>query len=1015
MSLALPTTHRMRTRHDPEVGLRYLPGLRARIPGPDGAFYVVTNAQGFRSDVEFAAEPSGRPRALFFGDSFTAGDGCDNAERYPELAGQALGAEVYNYAVSGAGTDQQLLVYEKLARDVPADLIVLGIHVEDIERPRPYFTLDRGGSALRSLPVTGPRAAMATAGRAVDEERRAAGPLQRLVSSPLERLGSHQRLEAARAVVTERLPWLLPAVRQRRGEQPYPGYASPESQGWRLLQALLARFIEAARPTPVLLVPIPGYDFYHDGLEPLYQPLFERLEAAGRGVHVMDLTRPLRELPWPDRKRLALAHDRHFSPFGHEQIARAVVAAVQRLGVLDRALVEAPAPSLGAPMTLKSSVAAPPPRPTSLPAPACRPRSARGTCILGISAFRQASAAALLRDGEIVAAAEESRFSRVASDRRFPSGAANYCLEEAGIDVEDLAAVVLAESAPLAFERVLHTSAAAGLAGVDAWVRVLPDWLRRRLHGPRLVRELLSYDGLVLQAPPARAQAASAFYPSPFDRAAIVCLDGLDEWATGSIAAGDGREMTLVEETRFPDSLGLLQAAFARFTGVPADAAEVELGRLATGGEARYAQVILDELVDLKPDGSVATDLAYATLPARVDERLAALFGGPARRPGATITRRERDLARSLQAVLEEALVRTARHAHELTGEKRLCLAGSVARSALAGGRLRREGPFTELWIQPAADDASGALGAALDVYHTYFEKPRSVLADGRSRQGGSLLGPSYADAEILGFLDTAGFPYTPLAPGARATTLAARLAAGEVIGHFAGRLELGVRPGGARVILGHAGALARLGGLDPAEPAPAVPRHHHPEYHDLLQAFAAIPGHGALAWTSFNGRGEPVVCTPEDAYHCFRRAGLDALVLGGFLLERDAQPPGADAGPNGDDSDALPSAERPSAALTEALARAFLSEVLPAVSGLPGGGLRWGSRRGARPTTWTASRGGTRGRAGKEAFAVPPALDSGSPDPTRMAEAIAAQWEPGPATDALRRVLARLLEIARG
>ncbi len=1120
MFLLLQTTHRMVVRHDPEVGHLYLPNLKARLPNEDGGFYVVSNSQGFRSGTEFVKQRSGRPRILFFGDSFTAGDGCKNEDRFAERVGRDLDAEVYNYAVAGTGTDQQLLVYEKYAKDMPADLIVLCVYVENIERikvafresvdrftkrrvlvPKPYFTLEDGKLDLHHVPVPLERPEVAE----VEKDRFQAGereddPLQRLLYKPLQRFRGDPRLKAARAAVKSRLPWLMPAVLKRTGFTPYADYASADSAGWKLMEAIVARFCDAASPTPVLIVPIPSYYFYHDGLEPLYQPLFERLAAPGRGVHVMDLTTPLYKLPWSEKKQLAFKHDSHFSPFGHQRVAEAITEAIRSRDLLPERPRENP--SSLAPTTLKSTsaphaghvghvngaaipdgVAA-----FTVGGSSPRPRADKPTYILGISAFYHDSGAALIRDGEIVAAGEEERFSRVKNDRRFPTHAANYCLEEAGIDQHDLAAVVYYDNAPLTFERLMHTIAAAGPEGKDTWGRVLPTWLRYKLHIPQLIRKALVYDGLVLHESHHRSHAASAFFPSPFDRAAIVTIDGVGEWATGSIGVGNGRELTMLKEMHFPNSVGLLYSAFTQFTGFKVNSGEYKMMGLAPYGEPRYVDVIRDNLVDLKEDGSVELNLeyfAFLSQPTMTNDKFAKLFGGPARKPDGWLTQREMDLAKSIQVVTEEVMIRTARYAKKLTGEKRLCMAGGVALNCVANGRLLREGVFDDLWIQPAAGDAGCALGAALDAYHTYFEKPRALAEDGRSKQGGSYLGPSYADSEIEAFLATHGYKHTALDPATRGEDIARILADGKVVGHLAGRLEFGPRSLGARAILGDArnqemqqnlnlkikyresfrpfapSILAeRVGdyfeldrespymllvapvkesrrlpftkeGTDltsmvkvPRSDVPAVThvdysarvqtvvRKDHPPYYDLIKAFDDLTGCPVIVNTSFNVRGEPIVCTPDDAYRCFMRTNMDVLVLGNFLLKKEDQPPWPEAkGHIEEDDDHKAKDHDFTEAFTRAIGDAFYADFLPMVSGLQKGSVHISTSFQKLPTTWTDLKDAP---SGKAVFAIPPELDARNPDPRRMAEGITKFWEPGPATDAMREVLIKLLDVGQ-
>ena len=519
-------------------------------------------------------------------------------------------------------------------------------------------------------------------------------------------------------------------------------------------------------------------------LKPLYQALFESLATLDKNIHVADVTGPVSQMPWKTRRQLCFEHDTHFSPFGHQVMAHLLQQEIQKRGLL-------PSPAKISPLKRRDSSAVKKP-----------------TFVLGLSCFYHNSAAALIKDGEIVAAAEEERFTRIKNDRRFPYNAANYCLEEAGIHQNELSAVVYYDNAPLTFERILHTLLALGSKGEDLWVRVMPSWLRYKLHLPQLIRRALHYNGPVLHDIHHRSHAASAFYPSPYERAVILTIDGVGEWATASIGVGKENQIQILKEMRFPHSLGLLYSAFTQFTGFEVNEGEYKMMGLAPYGEPKYVDTILEHLVDLKEDGSVELNLDYFAFlaePRMTNERFAEVFGGPPRKPEAWITQREMDLARSIQVVTEEAMLRMARHAHKLTGEKNLCMAGGVALNCVANGRLLREGPFEQLWIQPAAGDAGGALGAALDAYYNYFGGSRDPTANGCSLQGGSFWGPEFSDEEIRAFLDTHAYPYRELSPSQRAETVASLLQEGKIVGHFLGRMEFGPRSLGARSILADA------------------------------------------------------------------------------------------------------------------------------------------------------------------------------------------------------------------
>jgi carbamoyltransferase len=429
--------------------------------------------------------------------------------------------------------------------------------------------------------------------------------------------------------------------------------------------------------------------------------------------------------------------------------------------------------------------------------------------ILGISAFYHDSAAALVCDGEIVAAAQEERFTRKKHDHRFPSLAVEYCLREAGLRAEQLDHVAFYDKPLLKFDRLIETYVAYAPRGYKLFLMGVPLWVREKLFLPRIMDRALggTYRGRYVFPEHHESHAASAFFPSPFDEAAILTLDGVGEWATASIGIGRGNRIELLEEMHFPHSLGLLYSAFTYFTGFKVNSGEYKLMGLAPYGEPKYKDLILEKLIDLKPDGSFRMDMRYfgfCEQDRMTNRRFEVLFGGPPRSPEGPLTQREMDLAASIQAVTEEIMLRSARHAHALTGCKYLVLAGGVALNCVGNGRILREGPFEELWIQPAAGDAGGALGAALLVWYQLLGNPRRP--GGQDSQRGSLLGPAYGAADTQRFLDSVGARYRRFEREAELLALVTDLLAGEqVVGYVSGRMEFGPRALGGRSIIGDA------------------------------------------------------------------------------------------------------------------------------------------------------------------------------------------------------------------
>lgn len=586
--------------------------------------------------------------------------------------------------------------------------------------------------------------------------------------------------------------------------------------------------------------------------------------------------------------------------------------------------------------------------------------------ILGISAFYHDSAACLIQDGEIRAAVQEERFTRKKHDPAFPDHAIRYCLDEAGISPGDLDYIVFYEKPFLKFDRLLSTYLAVAPRGLASFWVQMPSWLKEKLFMRATIRKHVGYAGRILFVQHHEAHAAAAFFPSPFEEAAILTLDGVGEWATTTQGIGRGNRIELTHQINFPHSLGLLYSAFTYFTGFKVNSGEYKLMGLAPYGEPRYVDLITNKLIHIKEDGSYRLNLDYFDFCGGLrmtNARFAELFGGPPRTPEDPITQREMDLARSIQDVTEEVILRLARSLHRRTGLKNLVLAGGVALNCVANGRLLREGPFEDLWVQPAASDAGSALGAALFAWHHVLDHPR--VAD-PLRQKGSYLGPSFSDESIRSYLEENRIPYEQLPEDVLCDRVAHLIAEGNVVGWFQGRMEFGPRALGARSILADARSPQMQSVLNlkikfresfrPFAPAvlrekvadyfeldrdspymlltapvraerlrplsdlerkaqgldklrvvrsdiPAVTHvdnsariqtvdeKYHPRFYRLLQSFQRLTGCPVLINTSFNVRGEPIVCTPHEAYVCFMRTRMDYLILESFLLDKKEQP----------------------------------------------------------------------------------------------------------------------------
>ncbi|HPW77533.1 MAG TPA: carbamoyltransferase [Candidatus Omnitrophota bacterium] len=589
--------------------------------------------------------------------------------------------------------------------------------------------------------------------------------------------------------------------------------------------------------------------------------------------------------------------------------------------------------------------------------------------ILGISAFYHDSAACFVRDGKIVAAAQEERFTRKKHDSRFPTCAIEYCLKEGGVTAKDLDIVAFYDKPFLKFERILESYLAYAPKGISSFLQAVPMWIKQKLWMKSFIEEELGYEGKILFPEHHESHAASAFFPSPFQEAAFLTMDGVGEWATTSFGTGRDNSIAIHSEIKFPHSLGLLYSAFTYYTGFKVNSGEYKVMGLAPYGRPVYKDLILKELIDLKEDGSFKLNMEYFEYVAGLrmtNKKFHKLFGAPPRKPESRVTRREMDLARSIQEVTEEVMLRITRYVHQRTGMKHLCLAGGVALNCVGNGRILREGPFEKIWIQPASGDAGGALGAALYAWYHYLQNPR--VADGKKdSMSGSYLGPEFSKNEIREFLMKNNIPHEELLDDEVAGTVADLIAREKVIGWFQGRMEFGPRALGGRSIIGDSRSPGmqeqmnlkikfresfrpfapsvtaekvseyfemncespymllvasvreglrremtaeekRLEGIDllnvKRSEIPAVTHvdysarvqtitpEQNPRFYQLIRKFGEKHGCPVVINTSFNVRGEPIVCTPEDAFRCFMRTHMDYLVLGNFLIDKTVQKP---------------------------------------------------------------------------------------------------------------------------
>lgn len=589
--------------------------------------------------------------------------------------------------------------------------------------------------------------------------------------------------------------------------------------------------------------------------------------------------------------------------------------------------------------------------------------------ILGISAFYHDSAACLVQDGKIVAASQEERFTRKKHDHSFPTNAINYCLQNSKLNSKDLDFIAFYDKPFIKFERILQTYVAYAPLGVCSFIKAIPLWIKQKLWIKESIRKELNFTGKIIFPEHHQSHAASAFFPSPYQEAAFLTIDGVGEWTTASYGIGRDNNIQILAEIHFPHSLGLLYSAFTYYIGFKVNSGEYKLMGLAPYGEPKYKDLILSELMDLKEDGSFKLNMKYFGYGAGLkmtNRRFERLFGGPVRKPESRLTQRDMDLARSVQEVTEEIMLRMVRHVYKKTSQKYLCLAGGVALNCVGNGRILREGPFEDIWIQPAASDAGGALGAALFVWYQYLENKR--IADGKCDfQQGSLLGPEFQNGYTLSYLKRNKIPYIKLSNEEITERIADLIAQQKVIGWFQGRMEFGPRALGSRSIIGDARSpkmqeimnlkikfresfrpfapsvikekAADFFDIDRESPymllvaavkkevrkevseeeqklfgleklhivrtsIPAVThvdysariqtvnKDDNPLYYKVIEKFGQKYGCPVVINTSFNVRGEPIVCTPEDAYTCFMRTNMDYLLMGNFLIEKKEQRP---------------------------------------------------------------------------------------------------------------------------
>ena len=925
------SNYRQIITYHPTLGHLYVPNQKVRVKYGSDAYFLESDHLGFRNSKN---KPKGKFKLLVLGDSYTAGDGVCNEDRFTDLLAKQFDLEVINLAVNGYGVDQQVLVYETYKDQIDHDAVLFIPHLDDffrnmksaregknrsgesIEIPKPYFELVNGELALRNQPV--PRE------RNVTQSSQAANGTA--VDSSLNSLKNKTKH------LVNRL-----AGKQLVGNVSYPELNDINSKEWALGKALIAKLVELTGDKPLVMAVFPDNYVLSQNEPQYYHQAFKSFESDR--VSYLNLQEGLYTGFKSTQTDFFLPLCGHYTPYAHTTVANVLSESLASKFAWDKRTID----------NLASN------------------GNQKNKYVLGISCFYHDSAAALLKDGVIIAAAQEERFTRKKHDPGFPSNAIHYCLEEAHISIHDLEAVCFYDSPAMTVERVLQNATV--LDDPNAYWAMAGKSMYRKLLLPDLLKQYFDYSGKVYRTEHHASHAASAFYPSPHDDAAILVMDGVGEWACSTIAHGRGSKIEILKQQHYPHSIGLLYSAFTYYCGFKVNSGEYKLMGLAPYGKPKYADLIKEKVVRVNEDGSVVLNLDlfdFMKGEAMTNAAFDTVMGGPRREGETQITQREMDLAASIQVVTEEVVLKMARYARELTGSKYLTLAGGVALNCVANGKLLREGVFDDIWIQPASGDAGGAPGAALEYYYHYLHAGESKAKN--STQTHSNLGPKFSDDEVLAYLETNGFAYHKFDHDKREEQLGRFIADSKIIGHLDGRMEFGPRALGNRSIIGNPTdpemqkkfnlkikyresfrpfapialeeSLSDYFDIDRPSPfmllvapvkkelrrevedlsetedmiqmvnqirseLPSITHvdysarlqsvngtdNENPAFHRLLLEAKKNSGYGVLINTSFNVRGEPIVCTPEDAYRCFMRTEMDVLVLGNYYLIKEEQP----------------------------------------------------------------------------------------------------------------------------
>ncbi len=740
-------------QYNPDLGHKYVPNQFARLKYGNDGYFIETDERGFRNSPLLSIE---NKTILVLGDSFTAGDGVENSFRFSDLIQKELRCNVINLAVSGYGVDQQLLVYERYKDEIKHDLVIIVPHLDDLKRnlvseriginkftgkpsliPKPYFRIEKDRLVLKNVPVPKVK----------------------------EDVNNQSENDVNEAFVGRTRNYLN---RRFLNKRIHPEFENANSEEWKLMNKILERLKVSISEKPLLIVPLPYYDSVTYKEKPKFLELFKKHESSI--VHVLDVVSILNEQFSLADNRIFLPLCGHFTQHAHELIAAVIKNFLLKIYSFEEKV------------------------PTSIE----KANEDEAEYILGISCLYHDSAAALIKNGVVIAAAQEERFSRIKHDKSFPVNAINYCLEEGRIAVKSIKAVVYYDIETWTIERVLHNSLAIGNKGSAFWDKA-SESLFNKLKLPSIIRQKINYHGQIFKTQHHISHAAGAFYTSPFSEAAILIIDGVGEWACSTIASGEGAKITIHQQQYYPHSLGLLYSAITYFCGFKVNSGEYKLMGLAPYGKPIYVDLLKENVVDIKEDGSIFLNMNYFSFlegERMTNENFATLIGGIERTSESEISKREMDLAASIQVLTEEIVVKMANHAYSITGKKFLVMSGGVALNCVSNGKLFNNTQFEDIYFQPASGDAGGAIGCALNWYFENSENPI------KSSQPNPYLGPSFSNDEILAYLETKGIPYNKFINDSRAIQIASFAAKNNIIGHFDGRMEFGPRALGNRSII---------------------------------------------------------------------------------------------------------------------------------------------------------------------------------------------------------------------